>query len=241
MWISLFTFTNFVHSLERELACLLSLFAIAPIPWSLVEKCLPEEDEENLKNSRDKLFSLSLLQRKEKDTYQLHELIQKFLRDKQKKLANAEQQKSQLCNTIATIAQEISQTTTLQDINYFNSFIPHIIKITTLYQDWLSNKDLIQPFIRLSNFYESQGAYPKALPWKEQCIQATKKRFREEHLSVATSLNNLASLHYNQEKYKAAEPLYLKALEIAEKILGNNHPTTITINENYQQLINSQN
>jgi CHAT domain-containing protein len=41
---------------------------------------------------------------------------------------------------------------------------------------------------------------------------------------VANSLNNLASLYYNQGKYAEAEPLYQRALRIREKALGLEHP-----------------
>ena len=53
---------------DKKLACLLSLFAFAPIPWDLVKKCLPEEDPEDLEDIRDcVLLKLSLLQKKDWD------------------------------------------------------------------------------------------------------------------------------------------------------------------------------
>ena len=49
----------------KEVACMLSLFAVAPIPWFLVEQCLSEKDEEDLEDIRDEqLVNLSLLKRK---------------------------------------------------------------------------------------------------------------------------------------------------------------------------------
>jgi len=58
----------------------------------------------------------------------------------------------------------------------------------------------------------------------------------EEHPDVASSFNNLALLYSDQGRYTDAEPLYIKALEIAERSLGVNHPNTITIRENLQFL-----
>ncbi|BAZ20573.1 hypothetical protein NIES4073_14490 [Kalymmatonema gypsitolerans NIES-4073] len=64
---------------DKQLACLLSLFASAPIPWQLVEQCLRNVDAEELEESRDdKLINLHLLQRKEKGIYQLHPLLREF-------------------------------------------------------------------------------------------------------------------------------------------------------------------
>ena len=53
----------------------------------------------------------------------------------------------------------------------------------------------------------------------------SKKRvLGREHSDVATSLNNLAGLYYNQGQYAKAEPLYQRALAIREKALGPEHP-----------------
>ena len=47
------------------------------------------------------------------------------------------------------------------------------------------------------------------------------------------SLNNLAGLYYAQGQYAKAEPLYQRALAIAEKALGPEHPTVATLRKNY--------
>ncbi|HAA26957.1 MAG TPA: hypothetical protein DCE56_03795, partial [Cyanobacteria bacterium UBA8553] len=49
---------------------------------------------------------------------------------------------------------------------------------------------------------------------------------------VATSLNNLAGLYDSQGRFAEAEPLYLQALELSERVLGVHHPNTITIRKN---------
>lgn len=41
---------------DKQLGCLLSLFAAAPISWKLVEECVIEEDEEELEEIRDDTF-----------------------------------------------------------------------------------------------------------------------------------------------------------------------------------------
>jgi len=41
---------------------------------------------------------------------------------------------------------------------------------------------------------------------------------------VATSLNELASLYCDQQKYSQAETLYLRALKIQKNTLGPEHP-----------------
>ncbi len=57
---------------------------------------------------------------------------------------------------------------------------------------------------------------------------------------MATPLNNLAGLYSSQGKYEQAEPLYLQALTIAEKVLGVDHPSTKKIQDNLDRLLESK-
>ena len=140
----------------QELGCLLSLFALTPIPPRLVEDIskkqeikesnfliskilqkiqlfkqqstkIKKEDkyEDKIRNAILELENLHLLEIK--DEYKFHQLIQEFFRIKQQTLPIKDEQKSKICKVISTIAGEIPQVTTLSDIKYFNSFIPHII------------------------------------------------------------------------------------------------------------------
>ncbi|MBV6627198.1 MAG: tetratricopeptide repeat protein [Rivularia sp. (in: Bacteria)] len=56
----------------------------------------------------------------------------------------------------------------------------------------------------------------------------------ENHPSTATSLNNLAGIYDSQGRYDEAERLYIQALEICEKILGENHTTTKIVCKNIE-------
>jgi tetratricopeptide (TPR) repeat protein len=47
----------------------------------------------------------------------------------------------------------------------------------------------------------------------------------------------LALLYYSQGKYEEAEPLYLEALSIAEKVLGVDHHYTKKFQENLDRLL----
>ena len=92
-----------------------------------------------------------------------------------------------------------------------------------------------------AGLYEDQRKYSEAEPLYLEALEISKKLLGEEHPNIANSLNKLALLYHVQGKYSEAESLYLEALEISKKTLGNNHPNTITIKENYELLINSQN
>jgi tetratricopeptide (TPR) repeat protein len=56
---------------------------------------------------------------------------------------------------------------------------------------------------------------------------------------VATSLNRLAKLYYDQGRYSDAEPLFVRALAIREQHLGANHPDTAISMNNLAQLYKS--
>jgi tetratricopeptide (TPR) repeat protein len=60
-----------------------------------------------------------------------------------------------------------------------------------------------------------------------------------EHPAVAASLNNLAVLLDTLSRYEEAEPLYRRALQVLEKILGSEHPTTINVSGNLQSCIDA--
>ncbi|MFM6442403.1 MAG: tetratricopeptide repeat protein, partial [Dolichospermum sp.] len=80
---------------------------------------------------------------------------------------------------------------------------------------------------------------PQLIVW-ELVVYCLKQRlFTGDHPNVATSLNNLPFL-YDSLKYTAAEPLYIQALEMCERVLGVNHPNTVTVRENLRLLRQQQ-
>jgi tetratricopeptide (TPR) repeat protein len=209
---------------DKQLGCLLSLFAAAPIPWKLVEQCLSEEDGEDLEEIRDdSLLNLHLLQRKGEGIYQLHPLLREFFQYKLTDLEQAEELKRSLCKVMVAVAEEIPQTPTLKQITIVSPAIPHIAEVANNLIQYVNDNNLTGVFIGNARFYDGQGLYDQALPWYKQCLEVAKKRLGEEHPNVALSLNNLALLYYSQGKYSEAEPLYLQALELWQRLLGEEH------------------
>jgi tetratricopeptide (TPR) repeat protein len=222
----------------QELGCALSLFALAPIPWSLVESAAVEQDTEELEDARVELENLHLLQGQ--DTYQLHQLIREFFGTKQTALTIADEQKYNFCSAMIEVARKIPQTPTFQEINNFSPFIPHLAEAINLHQNWLRNDDLVLPFRGLSYFYTGQGFYVSALPWLEQCVSVTRERLGEENSDTAQSLNNLAFLYKLLNRYAESEPLYLQALEIRKRIWGGEHFDVATSLNNLAELYRVQ-
>ncbi|MEQ8387003.1 MAG: tetratricopeptide repeat protein [Coleofasciculus sp. A1-SPW-01] len=225
----------------QELGIGLSLFAAAPIPWRLVEACLAEMDEEELEEIRDYgLVNLHLVQRQGKELYQLHPLIREFLISKREASGIADKLKREFCQVMVGEARKIPQTPTLAEIKAVNPVIPHLAEAVTTQQDWLTDNDLIVPFVGLGRFYEGQGLYNQAEPWRKDCVSVIRQRLGDNHPNVATSLNNLATLYNYQGRYEEAEPLYLEALALKKRLLGDNHPSVATSLDNLAELYRFQ-
>ncbi|MHC5937192.1 tetratricopeptide repeat protein [Nostoc sp.] len=222
----------------QQLGCLLSLFALAPIPWSLVEGAATEQDSEELEDARVELENLHLLQGG--DTYQLHQLIQEFLRKKQNNLVNAKEQKDNFCKALVEVAQSIPDSPTLQLITSVKDAIAHLAEIAQNLTDAVSDENLIWVFVGLYRFYSGQGLYAIAEPWCQLCVLVVQTRLGEEHPDVATSYNNLAAIYNSQGQYSEAEPLYKKALELWQRLLGEEHPHVATSYNNLGLLYESQ-
>jgi tetratricopeptide (TPR) repeat protein len=223
----------------QELGCLLSLFALAPIPWSLVESAAPEQDTEDLEKARIELERLHLLQ-SEDNCYQLHQLIREFLKKKHNNLASGQQQISHFCQTMIDVAQSIPEQPIQEDIKKLKLDIPHLEEVAEHLSNVVSDENLIWPFLGLGRFYEEQGLYNLAEPWFKQCVLLLKQRLGDEHPHVATSFNNLAELYKSQGRYSDAEPLFIQALALLQKLLGDDHPDVATSFNNLAELYKSQ-
>ena len=159
----------------RGLAGLLSLFALAEIPWTLVQPCLPDWDEEDLEGVRNKqLLGRHLLQRPGEGMYQLHQLLREFFAAKREQMANDVALKQTVCRVMAAVATEMPIAPTLQQIEQFTPVIPHLKEVAMTLSGWLTDADLITPSILvLPN--STQGKQPMNLPclginiaWKPQ-------------------------------------------------------------------------
>ncbi|MDI9640614.1 tetratricopeptide repeat protein [Geitlerinema splendidum] len=214
-----------LHETARGMMLRLGVFALAPIPWELVEKCWSEMDAEELEETRDDLVQQHLVLIQDKGFYKLHPLIREFC---QLKLAETEEQqefKSAFAYVMLEIAQQIPEQPTRDLIPKLTPYIPHLAEVANRLTDCLSDEDLITPFTRLARFYESQGLYTLAEPWRQQCVDVAQQRLKADHPDIASSLNNLAGLYESQGRYSEAEPLSLQALDIDRRSLPQEHPS----------------
>ncbi|MEH1895490.1 MAG: tetratricopeptide repeat protein [Nostoc sp.] len=207
----------------QDFGCLLSLYALADIPFS-VETIKDEEIQELWEKAIAELRKLHLIQRQSKGIYRLHPLIRQFFQMKLNESSEADEVKTAFAARMVKMAKLIPQQPKLEDIFNLTPFIPHLAEVATHLSKYLSDEDLLWPFTGLGRFYQGQGLYQQAEPWLQQCVEKAKNRLGLEHRYVAASLNNLALLYESTGRYSQAEPLYLQALALTKRLVGNNHP-----------------
>ena len=244
----------------QHLAYVLSLFAHAPIPWELVTdfyrpefynqksfwgklKSFFQKQEiyttEEINSARKELTKLNLLKRVETETYLFHSLIREFLHTKESQF-DASQLKQVVCKVIVAKGEETPQYITVDQVTTLSPVIPHIEEVATNLANYLTDEDLITPFVSLGRFYEGQGLHNLAEPWLVQGKEIALTHLGKNHEDTATSLNNLALLYSSQGRYKQAELLYLQAIEIDEIALPPNHPSLANHLNNLANLYYSQ-
>ena len=227
---------------EQELACLLGMFAVAPIPWYLVEQCFKDVESDDLEDWRDEgLRDRSLIKRVGDGEYQLHQVVQEFFREKLKaKGEGGEAIKSSFCEVMVAIAKSIDETPTLEKIDEMRGVIAHLEEIATQWLELVADDEKIKPFVGIEYFYQGQGNYELAEPWYQSCLTSLKKLFGQDHPDVASSINNLALLYESQGRYDEAETLFLQALELRKKLFGQDHPDVASSINNLAGLYESQ-
>ena len=223
----------------RTLGCLLSVFALAPIPWELVAECLPDWDEEDLEDCRDyELLQQSLLSLVEDETsdpaqsglvqprYQLHALIREFFAAKLQERADAEDLRRSFGMALTVVAKTIPQTVTLEVQQRVKEALPHLEVVAEQWSHLLEDSDAVWSFTVLGLVAQEQSLWAEAEKWYQACLRMTEERYGADHPYTALGLNNLAGIYNSMGRYPEAEPLYVRSLAICEQYLGADHPNT---------------
>jgi tetratricopeptide (TPR) repeat protein len=251
--------------IPQQVGMFLSLFSPSAILWQLVEDVAKGEElaegqkqpiwsEEALNEGKKQLYKHHLLQLipEAEGYYQIHSLVHLFLQEKLtnflvSEAALGKKLTQTFTDTMVNIAQTIPDTPTLENIKWFQFFIPHLEELGSRLAQNITMTlspvadDLIPwIFTGIGRFYQGQGLYEAAEPWYQVCGQVIKTRLGDEHPHVASSLNNLAALYHSQGRYDEAEPLLKEALELCKCLLGDEHPHVASSLNNLALLYHSQ-
>ena len=225
----------------QQLACLLSLFALAEIPWTLVEACLPEADAEELQRLRNsELVGLHLLERTGQGMYQLHQLLREFFAAKRSQRADTADMEQAFRDAVLAAAQRSTETPERSLFAETTVLIPHLQAVVQLSETSEQETDVALDLSWLAELYRAQGRYAEAEPRYTRALEIRARQLGADHPDVATSLNNLAGLYRAQGRYAEAEPRYTRALEIYERQLGADHPAVATSLNNLAALYQAQ-
>jgi len=213
----------------QQLGCFLSLFALAPIPWELVEACVPEEEREALEDCRDEqLLRQSLLEFVEAGRYQLHQVIRENFAAKSAGREDAEALQTAFATVLARVAAQVPQIATLAVQEQMREVVPHLEEVAQKWTAQIEDDDCGWPFTALARLCEAQSLWESAEAHLQDRLQMTEHRMGLDHPHTATSLDNLALLYQSMGFYGEAEPLCARSLKIREERLGPDHPDTAT-------------
>ncbi|MBD2254771.1 tetratricopeptide repeat protein [Nostoc parmelioides] len=233
----------------KQLGCLLSLFALAPIPWLLVESVNTWQDTEDLGDARVNLEDFHFLQGDQ--TYHLHQLIREFFQEKLKKLKlvqpeHVNELQDSFCQAMIAVVKQFSGSPTQHDIQAIASAIPHVAEIVKnrkllINNAFLNDDDFCLLFVGIGRFYTAQGLYKEAALCYQDYLSNARERFGEDSLEVASSLNSLADVYKDLGHYDDAKIYYQQALNLTINRLGNNHLDVASIMNNLALLYSQQN
>jgi len=71
----------------------------------------------------------------------------------------------------------------------------------------------------------------------ERALKINRNIFKDDHPEIAENLNGLAQVYKAQQSYRKAEPLYLQAIAMSERTLGECHPHVINRYKNYADML----
>jgi len=220
----------------QQVGRLLGLFAPALASWELVEQIAADLgwEESDVRAAKKELVRLSFVRRIEgqRKCYGIHPLTRDFTRARLEESAEAEVVVGSFVKEVVAIAKEMPHSPTLEQVRVFGVFELQVQEVAEKWSERVGEENLVWPYVALGSYYQGQGLYVQAEPWRERCVAVARECFGEEHPDYATSLNNLGYLYESQGRYEEALPLYEGALEIVERALGAEHPTTKVIRGN---------
>lgn len=201
------------EDLEQEakyVAFLMSLFAQAPITRDLFYPCVSYLDEYVLEDIVDEsLLDSHLLNYREDDTYEFHQLIKEFIVTKEAdiELEEAEECRKRVSNHLAAKAREIPESVTKEVIVEYSYLIPHLIESTDKLALSVDSHNFFYLYQGLGRYYEGQGFYKRAEEIYVAAKDTAESRFGSFHINTIKIKINLAAIYYEQGRYSEAESL----------------------------------
>jgi tetratricopeptide (TPR) repeat protein len=176
----------------------------------------------------------SLIERNtDKESFRIHRLAQQVIRD------NLEKPEKWARKAAEVLSNGFPDPNEFENWSLCEKVLPNAHSVL----NWIDKFDLEVPgraFACAGFFQYDHGAYFEAEIFFKKALDLNRSFFGEEHLDVASSLNNLAVLYKDQGRNDEAEPLYLADLKMSKKLLGEEHPEVATSLGNLAELYRDQ-
>jgi hypothetical protein len=207
-----------LNEAEQELACVLGMFAIAPIPWPLVESCQSGIKPDDLEDIRDNgLMARSLLKRVGEGSYQLHQIVQEYFRIKLgERVDQGHSIKVVYCQIMVEVSKSIIEPLSIEFFQDISTKISHLEEVADKWIEILSDDDVSWPFLGIIRFHKSQLNYFLSESWCNYCLHIIEARLGKDHYEIAYVMEEMIDIYRNQERYQEAEIVCWKSLDITD-------------------------
>jgi tetratricopeptide (TPR) repeat protein len=221
---------NLENSAELAQKLLFASGFLAPdnIPEILLQMILQKiteidfESEENKDlwiEIRRKLLEYDLLKYDNK-TFRTHRLIQKVFQIKQ----TVDEQKI----IIPAVLRAIDVLFPVSEYGNWEEcdlYLPHSVSAVKFAGDLnLSSEEIASNYATIGAHFRQRVQYQLAIEYLNKAIDEYQKLFGRENITLATCLNELASVFESQGKYNEAVELFKQVLVIDKKTIGKKHP-----------------
>ncbi len=217
----------------------LAWFAPDPIPESLLEVPVPDEDEahETAFEALANLETYSLVTRSsEASAFTVHKLVQDVTRQRDDTTHTMLKSGMGWIN-VAFIGEpwDVCNWPILEPL------APHALACARLADEASIPEPTSRLFNEIAQLYDAKAQYDFAEPLMRRALAIDESTHGPDHPRVAIDLNNLAQLLQATNRLSEAEPLMRRALAIDESTHGPDHPNVARDLNNLAQLLQATN
>lgn len=161
------------------------------------------------------LRSFSLIQRQiETQTLSMHRLVQVVLQEEMGEQERIEWQQ-RVIHALNLLFPNITHAAVPREAwKQCERLLPHALTCATVLPDHAGDQALVEVLLKAADYLREIGQYTQAEPLYQRALTIGERILGDEHLLVATALNNLATIYKQQERYAEAEQLYQRAIRI---------------------------
>ncbi len=168
------------------------------------------------------LLSFSLLKREpEEHLLSIHRLVQAVLKDGM----DAPTYHGLAERVVQAVNDALPEEVEYRTYTRYERCLSHAQECAQLIeQEHFTSSAARRLLYQMGHYLTDHARYSEAEAFLQHSLHICEQALGPDHPEVASLLQGLAALYYEQGKYAEAEPLFLRALHICEQALGPDHP-----------------